>query len=288
LIGRVDITGGATGGSTERLYYVKDHPPQSHWGASLGSTRLTLSAVNTANNNIIFASDYYPFGETIREYTTGINRYKFTEKERDAETAYDYFGARYYNNKLGVWLSVDPIGTKYPSWSPYNYVKNNPLNFRDEQGDSLKGIYIPNSGCIYIDTKIVENLLTIKAVAEKEGISVVFKSTYRTEEQQEKQKEKWTKMGKPQNAAKPLTSIHEAGFGIDFDNKKMNKSQLSRFLEIANENGFKKTNSEAWHLEADPKKFNYKDKYEAIKENHADFQRAEYELGKNLIKYTYK
>ena len=69
---------------------------------------------------------------------TPVNKYRFTEKERDVETNYDYFGARYYNNKLGVWLSVDPLVEKYPGWSPYNYVKNNTLIFYDPDGKEIK------------------------------------------------------------------------------------------------------------------------------------------------------
>jgi RHS repeat-associated protein len=129
MIGRVDLSGGATGGYYERLYYVKDH---------LGSIRVGISSVTTTNNNITYACDYYPFGETIREYTAGSNKYKFTEKERDNETSYDYFGARYYNNKLGVWLSVDPLADKYPGWSPYKYGLDNPVRFYDPDGKDEK------------------------------------------------------------------------------------------------------------------------------------------------------
>jgi RHS repeat-associated protein len=73
----------------------------------------------------------------LQEYTTGTNKYKFTEKERDAETSYDYFGARYYNNKLGVWLSADPMDEKYPGFSPFNYCVNNPLRLVDPVGMSF-------------------------------------------------------------------------------------------------------------------------------------------------------
>ncbi|MBN8589486.1 MAG: hypothetical protein J0L94_14330 [Rhodothermia bacterium] len=42
---------------------------------------------------------------------------------------------------MGRWLGVDPMAEKYPSWSPYNYVMNNPLGMVDPDGrcpESLK------------------------------------------------------------------------------------------------------------------------------------------------------
>ena len=73
-------------------------------------------------------------------YSTGVNtiylntKYKFTAKERDAETGYDYFGARYYDSRIGRWLQVDPLAEKYFGWSPYNYTLNNPIRYFDPNG----------------------------------------------------------------------------------------------------------------------------------------------------------
>ena len=37
----------------------------------------------------------------------------FTGKERDSETGFSYFGARYYDSDLMTgWLSVDPLADK--------------------------------------------------------------------------------------------------------------------------------------------------------------------------------
>ena len=36
--------------------------------------------------------------------------------------------------RIGRWLQVDPLGEKYPSQSPYNFVLNNPLRFVDVFG----------------------------------------------------------------------------------------------------------------------------------------------------------
>ena len=59
----------------------------------------------------------------------------FTGKERDEETGYGYFGARYMDHELMTgWLSVDPMANKYPSISPYNYCMWNPVRLVDPDG----------------------------------------------------------------------------------------------------------------------------------------------------------
>mgnify|MGYP003291129045 CR=1 FL=1 len=59
----------------------------------------------------------------------------FTGKERDDETGYSYFGARYYDaGFLTGWISVDPMSDKYPSLSPYNYCALNPVKLADPDG----------------------------------------------------------------------------------------------------------------------------------------------------------
>lgn len=79
---------------------------------------------------------YMPYGELwVDQHTTGYSeRYRFTGKERDSESGYDYFGARYYSSTLPMWLSVDPLSDKYPHISPYAYCGNNPVRFVDPDG----------------------------------------------------------------------------------------------------------------------------------------------------------
>ena len=72
-----------------------------------------------------------------RNITNPNSIYKFTDKERDDETQYDYFGARFYDSRIGRWRSVDPLADKYAGWSPYNYTLNNPLKYTDPHGDSV-------------------------------------------------------------------------------------------------------------------------------------------------------
>ena len=86
------------------------------------------------------------------------NRYKFNGKELDEETGFYYYGARYYNPKFSIWLSVDPLAEKFPSISPYVYCAKNPINAIDPDGREVaepptNGIpqYIDNSGVYFWD-----------------------------------------------------------------------------------------------------------------------------------------
>jgi len=70
----------------------------------------------TINNScaVVGYDDYYPFGVIMpgrSQVSSSDNKYKFTSKERDTETGYDYFGARCYDSRIGRWLSVDPHQT---------------------------------------------------------------------------------------------------------------------------------------------------------------------------------
>ena len=73
-----------------------------------------------------------------------------------SETGYSYFGARYYDSDISVWLSVDPLAGKYPSMSPFMYTAGNPVMLVDPDGRAIKflGIsentfinYLSSIGC---------------------------------------------------------------------------------------------------------------------------------------------
>jgi RHS repeat-associated protein len=113
-------------------YYLSDH---------LGSTTMVVNAAGTIENE----SDYYPWGGELKiSAADSGNHYKFTGKERDAETGLDYFGARYYSNGMGRWLSPDwaekPEAVPYAelgdpqSLNLYGYVRNLPTTRHDADG----------------------------------------------------------------------------------------------------------------------------------------------------------
>ena len=74
----------------------------------------------------------------LRNATTfGITPYLFNAKEFDEETGMYYYGARYYEPRLSLWMSVDPLQEKYPNISTYCYAANNPIKFIDSDGRKL-------------------------------------------------------------------------------------------------------------------------------------------------------
>lgn len=72
--------------------------------------------------------------------------YKFNGKELDTETGLYYYGARYYDPRISIWLSTDPLMEMYPNVNPYAYCLQNPINFTDPTGMSVDGDYYNKKG----------------------------------------------------------------------------------------------------------------------------------------------
>jgi RHS repeat-associated protein len=96
--------------------------------------------------DIISATDYYAFGSPMpgRQFNNGSYRYSFGGKEQDNEikgtgNSLD-FGARIYDSRIGRWLSVDPLQSKFAGWSPYNFCYDSPISVVDPDG--LEGIVV--------------------------------------------------------------------------------------------------------------------------------------------------
>jgi RHS repeat-associated protein len=78
-----------------------------------------------------------PFGEVFIEErnNTWNTPYLFNAKELDEETGLYYYGARYYDARISLWLSTDPLQEKYPNVSTYAYCVQNPVKFVDPTGE---------------------------------------------------------------------------------------------------------------------------------------------------------
>ncbi|CAN5619134.1 hypothetical protein BH10BAC5_BH10BAC5_02570 [soil metagenome] len=151
--GRIKQTG-------EKRFYLKDH---------LVNIRVELNENNEVNNS----TDYDPWGLIIREYQTG-SKYKFSEKERDLETGYDYFGTRYYDSRIGRWGQMEPKYDKYLNFTPYNYAINNPLKYIDINGN--------DPFTIIITTFIPADIVFGSFAGDSRGFSHDPNASYRTKQ----------------------------------------------------------------------------------------------------------
>jgi RHS repeat-associated protein len=127
----------------------------------LGNVRM----ITDQNRYRISVHEYRPFGAEQTDVTQELNNFydaenpvgttgdnaadamKFTGHERDYrgwlnvnnDDYLDYMHARYYDPRLGRFLSVDPAWesaglAKPQSWNRYSYVLNNPINYTDPDG----------------------------------------------------------------------------------------------------------------------------------------------------------
>ena len=110
----------------EVYFYHGDHLGSANW-------------ITDIKGDAIQYIHYAPYGEMVdNQRAVGYNeRFKFTGKERDRESGYDYFGARYYSSPFSHWLSVDPLADKYPYISPYAYCNWNPIKYVDPDGKRI-------------------------------------------------------------------------------------------------------------------------------------------------------
>ena len=106
-----------------QFYYHPDH---------LGSSSYITNLDGEVSQHI----EYVPFGEVFIEErnNTWNTPYLFNAKEFDEETGMYYYGARYYEPRLSLWMSCDPMQEKYPSISAYTYTNGNPIVFVDIMG----------------------------------------------------------------------------------------------------------------------------------------------------------
>lgn len=114
-----------TGPKEEQVYWF--HPDH------LGSSSYITGVDGEVTQNI----EYFPSGEVfVENHNKASNNspYKFNAKEMDAETGYYYYGARYYNPRVSLWLNVDPLAEKHPNISPFAYCANNPIKYFDPDG----------------------------------------------------------------------------------------------------------------------------------------------------------
>lgn len=123
----------------ERVYYYHNDPAG------------TPMAMTNSTRAVVWKADYKPFGEEQSVTGTIENNEKFVGKEKDKETGLYYFGARYLLDKIGRFVSVDPVGPvdgngkvnnkmllNPQRLNRYAYALNNPYRYVDPDGREVR------------------------------------------------------------------------------------------------------------------------------------------------------
>jgi RHS repeat-associated protein len=111
-----------------QYFYHADHLGSASW--------ITDADGNGYQHLQYLPPDSYRDGENWVEQRLGSYNtpYQFSGKEKDEETGYNYFGARYYDSDLSVWLSVDPMSDRQPYLTAYHFVRNSSIVRIDPNG----------------------------------------------------------------------------------------------------------------------------------------------------------
>lgn len=112
------------------------------FGDHLGSASIELDG----SGALISYEEFHPFGTTAFQagrtaIEVSLKRYRYTGKERDEETGFSFFGARYCVNWIARWLSPDPAELAEGT-DVYVYGADNPIVFRDPNGAEIEAYNI--------------------------------------------------------------------------------------------------------------------------------------------------
>ena len=107
-----------------QFFYHPDH---------LGSS----SFITNLDGEVVQHIEYVPFGEVFIEERNNVwnTPYLFNAKEFDEETGMYYYGARYYEPRISLWISSDLLEEQFADYSTYAYAHNNPIKYIDPDGN---------------------------------------------------------------------------------------------------------------------------------------------------------
>ena len=139
-------------------------------------------------------------------HTTEPGRSRITGKERDAESGNDYFGARYYSNAFGRWLSPDWSAKEEPipyaklndpqSLNLYDYLGGNPTSGFDADGHAPGGMTGDEECALGAVSECVPKPSQQPSQAQQQNVEVAQEEAPESPEEAEQERE--------QNALEPL------------------------------------------------------------------------------------
>ncbi|AZA83244.1 hypothetical protein C1637_24095 [Chryseobacterium lactis] len=150
----------------DTYWYHPDH---------LGSSSFITGLDGEVTQNI----EYFPSGEVfVENHKNSYNTpYKFNGKEQDDETGYYYYGARYYNPRVSLWLNVDPLADYNPFYNDQAYINGEHNGGVYNSGNNNPYIYTYNSPVRFIDPN-GKQVDTNKLQTAADGYGTLFKRSY--------------------------------------------------------------------------------------------------------------
>jgi len=116
-------------GIDEPLAVQKETNTYYYHADGLGS----ITSLTNVSGNVVQTYSYDSFGNITQ--TGSISQpYAFTSREYDSETGMYFYRARYYDPKVGRFVTKDPIGFAGGDENLYAYVGNNPVIWIDPSG----------------------------------------------------------------------------------------------------------------------------------------------------------
>ena len=139
-------------------YITDDHGYETQHLVYLpfGELRSNRAYLNVKNNNYN-EQHWVDWKYNTSQFETS---YKFNGKEKDEESGYNYYGARFYYDYLSIFLSVDPLSDKYPHLTSYAYCANNPIMLIDPDGRKIT----PASRSIWYGNKMSAAMVFSRAL----------------------------------------------------------------------------------------------------------------------------
>ena len=94
----------------------------------------SVKKLTDSTGTVVASYDYDAWGNLTTTLPSIANPFTYTGREWDKETGLYYYRARYYDAKVGRFISKDPIGLA-GGINQFAYVYNNPINLIDPEGE---------------------------------------------------------------------------------------------------------------------------------------------------------
>lgn len=121
-------------GIDEPIAMLRNNQTYYYHADGLGS----IIAITDSSGRVVQRYEYDSFGQiTYVQDQNFVQPYTYTGREYDTESGLYYYRARYYDAKIGRFISEDPFPGflfKPLTLNPYPYVQSNPVNRIDSDG----------------------------------------------------------------------------------------------------------------------------------------------------------